>query len=200
MTTPEATYIEIAQLVQRSRSLSASEHKAMNEHATRQGYIMPLFCSLGWNVENFNEVSPEEKVSRGWVDFSYRIGGIPRYFLETKRASEDLNEPRWVQQAIDYAWTKSVTWALLSDFEGLQILNTEWKETNLIKKSAHDEIVNLVQEMLDLQKQHQQAEAAKEDARFALQKRIQELDQAIDARVYRLYGLTEAEIKIVVAG
>ena len=51
--------------------------------------------------------------------------------------------------------------------------------------------------MLDLQKQHQQAEAAKEDARFALQKRIQELDQAIDAHVYRLYGLTDAEIKIV---
>jgi len=45
--------------------------------------------------------------------------------------------------------------------------------TDLFEKSAHDEIVRLVQEMLDLQKQHQQAEAAKEDARFALHKRIQ---------------------------
>jgi hypothetical protein len=51
--------------------------------------------------------------------------------------------------------------------------------------------------MLALQKQHQQAEAGKEDVRFALQKRIQALDQEIDARVYSLYGLTEAEIKIV---
>jgi hypothetical protein len=54
--------------------------------------------------------------------------------------------------------------------------------------------------MLDLQKQHQQAEAAKEDARFALEKRIQALDGEIDARVYRLYGLTEEEIKVVEGG
>jgi hypothetical protein len=41
------------------------------------------------------------------------------------------------------------------------------------------------------------AEAGKEDARFSLQKRIQALDYEIDARVYSLYGLTEAEIKLV---
>ncbi|HEX9385607.1 MAG TPA: hypothetical protein VF918_04760, partial [Anaerolineales bacterium] len=40
------------------------------------------------------------------------------FFLETKRVNEDLNDPKWVKQAIDYAWTKSVTWALLSNFEG----------------------------------------------------------------------------------
>ncbi len=64
------------------------------------------------------------------MDFAFRIGGIPRFFLETKRASEDLNDPRWVKQAIDYAWTKSVTWALLTDFEGLRVFNAEWKEDN----------------------------------------------------------------------
>jgi hypothetical protein len=69
-----------------------------------------------------------------------------------------------------------------------------------VEKSAHDEIVKMVEEMLALQKQRQQAEAAKEDARFALQKRIQALDKEIDARVYRLYGLTEEEVKIVEGG
>ena len=43
----------------------------------------------------------------------------------------------------------------------------------------------------------QNAEAGKEDARFALQKRIQALDDEIDARVYRLHGLTEEEIRVV---
>ncbi len=62
---------------------------------------------------------------------------------------------------------------------------------------AHDEIVKLVEQMLDLQKRHQQAETGKEDARFALQKRIEALDGEIDARVYRLYGLTPEEINIV---
>ena len=71
--------------------------------------------------------------------------------------------------------------------------------TDPAEKSAHDEIVKLVKQMLELQKQHQQAEAAKEDARFALQKRIQELDKEIDRLVYELYGLTEDEIKVVEA-
>ncbi|MBI4732511.1 MAG: N-6 DNA methylase, partial [Chloroflexi bacterium] len=130
MTTPETAYAQIETLVKRFKALSSAERKAMNENATRQGYILPMFRALGWNVDNVNEVNPEEKVSRGFVDFSFRIGGIPRYFIETKKASEDLNDPRWVQQAIDYAWTKSVTWALLSDFEGLRVFNAEWKETD----------------------------------------------------------------------
>ena len=45
----------------------------MNENATRQGYILPLFAALGWDTSNVNEVSPEEKVSRGFVDFSFRL-------------------------------------------------------------------------------------------------------------------------------
>jgi hypothetical protein len=120
----------IQALVKNFKALSASARKGMNENATRQGYILPMFRLLGWNVDNVNEVSPEEKVSRGFVDFSFRIGGIPRYFLETKRANQDLNDPRWVQQAIDYAWTKSVTWALLLDFESLRVFNAEWKESD----------------------------------------------------------------------
>jgi type I restriction-modification system DNA methylase subunit len=130
MTKPDFALTQIQALVKKFKSLTVSERKGMNENATRQGYILPLFRALGWNVDNVNEVSPEEKVSRGFVDFSFRIGGIPRFFLETKRASEDLNDPRWVQQAIDYAWTKSVTWALLSDFEGLRVFNAEWKESD----------------------------------------------------------------------
>jgi type I restriction-modification system DNA methylase subunit len=110
--------------------MPALQRKGLNEMQTRLGYILPLFRALGWDINNINEVSPEEKASRGWVDFSFRIGNVPRFFLETKKANEDLNDPRWVKQAIDYAWTKSVTWALLSDFEGLRLFNAEWKETD----------------------------------------------------------------------
>jgi type I restriction-modification system DNA methylase subunit len=130
MAASELAYTEIEKLVKDFKSLPAARRKTLNEMQTRLGYILPMFKALGWDSSNLNEVSPEEKVSRGWVDFSFRISGIPRYFLETKRADEDLNDPRWVKQAIDYAWTKSVTWALLSDFEGLRVFNAEWKEDN----------------------------------------------------------------------
>ena len=130
MTTHEQAYARVEQIVRRFKNLSAAERRALNENATRQGYILPLFGALDWDIENVNEVSPEERVSKGWVDFAFRLGGIPRFFLETKKASEDLNDPRWVKQAIDYAWRKSVAWALLSDFEGLRVFNAEWQETD----------------------------------------------------------------------
>jgi type I restriction-modification system DNA methylase subunit len=130
MPTPETAYSEIEKLVQKFKNTSARERKAMNENATRQGFILPMFRALGWDTDNINEVSPEEKVSRGFVDFSFRIGGVPRYFLETKRMDEDLTNPMWIRQAVDYAWTKSVTWALLSDFEGLMVFNAETKTDN----------------------------------------------------------------------
>ncbi len=121
--------IEVKRLVDRFASLTVHNRKQYNEPATRQGFILPLFRALDWNTENTREVSPEEKVSRGFVDFAFRIGGIPRFFLETKKIPGDLEKPRWAQQAINYAWLKGVTWAVLSDFEGLKILNAEWQET-----------------------------------------------------------------------
>ena len=130
MTTQELAYTEIQRLVTSFKNMPASQRRGMNEMQTRLGYILPMFRALGWDTSNINEVSPEEKVSRGWVDFSFRIGNVPRFFLETKKVNEDLNDPRWVKQSIDYAWTKSVTWALLSDFEGLRVFNAEWKESN----------------------------------------------------------------------
>ncbi len=119
---------EVEQLVAKFSRLSARNRKRYNEAATRQGFILPLFRALGWNTEDTREVSPEEKVSRGFVDFCFRIRGIPRFFLETKRIPADLEDPRWARQAINYAWLKGVTWAVLSDFEGLKIFNAEWQE------------------------------------------------------------------------
>src|SRR3990172_8853884 len=130
MDTKEYAFTETERLIKNFKNLPGKKRKEMNEMQTRLGYILPLFRALGWDTSNLNELSPEEKVSRGWVDFSFRIGGVPRFFLETKRADENLNDPRWVKQAIDYAWTKNVTWALLSDFEGLRVFNAEWKEAN----------------------------------------------------------------------
>jgi hypothetical protein len=67
------------------------------------------------------------------------------------------------------------------------------------EKQQHDEIVALVDEMLQLQKDYAQAEREKEGRRHPLKRRIDEVDAAIDRRVYNLYGLTEEEIQVVEA-
>jgi hypothetical protein len=67
------------------------------------------------------------------------------------------------------------------------------------EKQQHGALVALVDEMLQLQKDYAEAEREKEDRRHALKRRIDEVDAAIDKRVYHLYGLTEDEIKTVEA-
>ncbi|MEA3345697.1 MAG: N-6 DNA methylase [Chloroflexota bacterium] len=63
--------------------------------------------------------------------------------------------------------------------------------------ARHDRMVEMVEEMLRLQKEHAEAEALKEDRRHDLARHIERLDAEIDALVYELYGLTEEEIGVV---
>ena len=67
--------------------------------------------------------------------------------------------------------------------------------TNAADKAAHDRMVKLVDNMLQLHARLAAANAAHD--REMLQRQIDATDRQIDALVYQLYGLTEAEIGIV---
>ncbi|MBI5873729.1 MAG: N-6 DNA methylase [Candidatus Omnitrophica bacterium] len=102
--------------------------KSYNEAQTRNEFIEPLFEFLGWDMRNLttdNEVTTEENVSGGRVDLAFRFNGIPALFLEAKAMKVNLDEWKWAQQAINYSWNKSVTWAILTDFESIKIFNAE---------------------------------------------------------------------------
>jgi len=62
-------------------------------------------------------------------------------------------------------------------------------------KTRHDRMVQLVTQMLDLNKKIQDARV--DHDRTLLQRQIEATDAAIDALVYELYGLTEEEIAVV---
>lgn len=68
-------------------------------------------------------------------------------------------------------------------------------KNNKQEKTLHDEIVKLVETILELHQQKQNATLATEIEQ--LQQRIQYTDDKINQLVYTLYGLTEEEIKIV---
>lgn len=110
------------------RVAEAGKIKSYNEAQTRNEFIEPLFEFLGWDMRNLateNEVTTEENVSGGRVDLAFRLGNIPVFFLEAKAMKVDLDEWKWAEQAINYSWNKSVTWALLTDFESIKIFNAE---------------------------------------------------------------------------
>jgi len=87
---------------------------------------------LGWNIEDPDEVSAEETISKKRVDFGFRLDGIPKFFLETKKLSEDVEQHSFFEQAINYSWHKGCTYAVLTNFRTLYILNAEWNTDKLI--------------------------------------------------------------------
>ena len=130
MTDKEAAREAVAALVEKFRSTPKAERDAYNEDETRHFFILPLFRALGWDTESPADMSAEEQISRGFVDFGFYLNGVPAFYLETKRVREDLEKDEFIRQAVNYAYLKGVTWAVLTDFEGLHIYNAEW-ETNI---------------------------------------------------------------------
>ncbi|MBT9147690.1 MAG: Type IIS restriction enzyme Eco57I [Syntrophomonadaceae bacterium] len=123
----------IAELVARYRGLDERAIKKYTEADTRRVFILPLFKALGWDVSSREEVTEEERVSRGRVDYAFRLRGIPEFFLEAKALKADFDNPEYAKQAINYAYHKGVTWAVLTNFEGLKVFNAEVKEAKVFQ-------------------------------------------------------------------
>jgi hypothetical protein len=67
---------------------------------------------------------------------------------------------------------------------------------NETEKQSHDTIVQHVEQMLEAKKQLHSAKTDKDKTYY--ERKCESLDHQIDSEVYKLYGLTEDEIKIVV--
>ena len=128
----------ITELISKYEQIKKSgEIKKYNEESTKKDFILPLFEALGWNVYNKtnkdSSVSAEETISKKRVDYGFRINGIPKFFLEAKSLKEDniQTNSKYVTQAIDYAWMKSCSWAILCNFETIAVYNADWKGPNI---------------------------------------------------------------------
>ncbi len=122
---------QILKLVEKLNSVfSQKKFNRYNEEMTKKDFILPLFRALGWDVENSSEVSAEEKISKGRVDYSFSINGIPKFFLEAKPLTELLDKEKYAEQAINYSYLKGCTWAVLTNFREVRIYNADWKTSS----------------------------------------------------------------------
>ncbi|TET41604.1 MAG: hypothetical protein E3J60_04180 [Dehalococcoidia bacterium] len=134
---------KIAELVAKYQALTPAEIKKFNEEATKQGFILPLFRALGWNIEDSaNEVMPEHNASKGRVDYAFKLNGVAQFYVEAKPLKADLTNPDFVKQTVTYAYNKGVTWAVLTDFEGLRLFNAQ-KNTPYINLNYQDYVARL---------------------------------------------------------
>jgi type I restriction-modification system DNA methylase subunit len=113
------------------------ESKDYPEAQARVDFINPLFRILGWDVENEEGLSHHdrevvvergEKDTPGRPDYSFRVAGQTKFFVEAKAPSESLDDPRHIFQAKSYAWsTNSVSFVILTNFEEFRFYDATLK-------------------------------------------------------------------------
>ncbi len=100
-----------------------------NEAQLRQEFLDPLFAVLGWDMENrqgyadaYKEVIHEDAIKVGGLtkapDYSFRVGGARKFFVEAKKPSVNLKDtPEPAYQLRRYAWSAKLPLSVLCDFE-----------------------------------------------------------------------------------
>jgi len=84
-----------------------------DEASIKSGVILRLLSILGWNPFDVNEVKPEYTVESKRVDFSLRINGTNKVFIEVKRPNENLETHQ--EQLLGYSFREGAKQAILTN-------------------------------------------------------------------------------------
>jgi len=125
---------QISNLVERfERNIEAYHSPAYNETQLRREFIDPFFEALGWDVmnkagfaEQYKDVIHEDAIKVAGAtkapDYCFRIGGVRKFFLETKKPSIDIKtQINPAYQLRRYAWSAKLPLSILTDFEEIAI-------------------------------------------------------------------------------
>lgn len=134
----------IKKLIEQYKKLSEKEIKNdYGEERTKAVFIRPLFEALGWDFTV--DVWPEKEAVKGRADYAFILNNITKFFVEAKSLKTDLDIEAHARQAINYAWNKGVTWAVLTDFESVKIFNAQAQSKVLLDKLVfeitHDQYI-----------------------------------------------------------
>ncbi len=140
---------EIVELVERfDRNKAAYTGGRYNETQLRREFLDPFFAALGWDVDNkqgwaeaYKDVIHEDAIRIGGSmkapDYSFRIGGARKFFLEAKKPSVSVREDaEAAYQLRRYAWSAKLPLSILSDFEDLAVYDCRVKPAPGDKASA----------------------------------------------------------------
>ncbi len=138
MTDADARYAKriIQELIDRF-AFNQTEYESTEylESQLRTDFIDELFKALGWDIVNKNklprlqrEVLVEKGDTTGRPDYSFRVNGQDRFFVEIKASSKGTDKPEDIFQAKSYGWnTASVNIAILTDFKSFKVFDTTIK-------------------------------------------------------------------------
>ncbi len=110
------------------QNIESYRNPSYGEAEVRIEFINPLFDLLGWDVANkaghaeaYKDLIHEDAIKVGGStkapDYSFRIGGVRKFFLEAKKPSinvKDLADPAY--QLRRYAWSAKLPLSILTNF------------------------------------------------------------------------------------
>ena len=119
-----------------------------NETQLRREFVDPFFKLLGWDVNNekgyaeaYKDVIHEDSIKIGGLtkapDYCFRIGGVRKFFIETKKPSVNLKDdiaPAF--QLRRYAWSAKLPLSILTDFEEFAVYDCRVKPNKTDKAST----------------------------------------------------------------
>src|SRR3989338_5096702 len=145
MTAPK----EILELIERfDNNRESYRSGTYNETQLRREFVDPFFGILGWDVNNKNgyaeaykDVIHEDSIKIGGLtkapDYCFRIGGVRKFFVETKRPSVNLKDdisPAF--QLRRYALSAKLPLSILTDFEEFAVYDCRVKPNKTDKAST----------------------------------------------------------------
>jgi hypothetical protein len=139
----------IKQLVDRfDHQLDQVRSRDYNETQLRIDFVNPLFRQLGWDVDNtqgyaeqYREVVHEDRVlvagANKAPDYSFRIGGVRKFFVETKKPAVNIKD-NWepAYQLRRYGWSAKLVVSMLTDFEEMAVYDCRVTPKQLDKAST----------------------------------------------------------------
>jgi len=121
------------------RNIDAYKSGFYNETQVRREFIDPFFEAMGWDVNNtqgnaeaYKDVIHEDAVKVGGIskapDYSFRIGGQRKFFIEAKKPSVNIKDtPAPAYQVRRYAWSAKLPLSIVTDFEEFAVYDCRIK-------------------------------------------------------------------------
>jgi hypothetical protein len=113
-------------LMQVRQRIARYRDQTLGEQNTKSVLIEPLLRTLGWDVEDFEEVHREykPKPTDNPVDYALFILRTPRLFVEAKALGGNLNDRKWANQIMGYAAVTGVEWVVLTNGDEYRVYNS----------------------------------------------------------------------------
>jgi len=139
---------QIGELIAKFDQNLDAYHTQYGETEVRVEFINPFFEALGWDVTNkaaiaeaYKDVIHEAAVKVGGAtkapDYSFRIGGTKKFFLEAKKPSVGIKDDTGpAYQLRRYAWSAKLPLSILTNFAEFAVYDCHLKPKENDKAST----------------------------------------------------------------